>query len=400
MQKIIKLVWLIIFLAVTSSCNDTAKKGSLDDKKADLLKLQQDRAQLDDKITSLQKDIAKLDTSADPVQKPKLVAIVPVSMQEFKHYLQLQGSVDDKNVSYITPSGQPGQLKDLLVKQGDFVKKGQLVAKLDDAVAVQNVIAMKQQLGGVQSQLDLAKSIYDRQKNLWDQHIGTEVQLLTDKTNVEILENNLKTVQASVNTAEASANLTNVYSNVNGIVDEVTTHVGETFSGLPPAGYIKVVDQSNVKVTVIIPENYMDKVSKGSTVEVQVPDINKTFSSTITFLSETIGTSTRGLTAQIKVPEGLVLRPNQVAVVNILDYSTPSTVVINVNTLQTDESGKFVLVAVKEGDKLVARKRKVLVGQLSGDQIEVKGGLQPGEQLITEGYQSLYDGQSVTTTGV
>lgn len=399
MQKITKLSWLIIFLAVTSSCNNTAKKGSLEDKKADLQKLQQDRAQLDDKITALQKDIAKLDKSADPVQKPKLVALAPVTSQEFKHYLQLQGAVDDKNVSYITPAGQPGQLKELLVKQGDMVKKGQLVAKLDNSVALQSLNAMKQQLGGVQSQLDLAKSIYERQKNLWDQHIGTEVQLLTDKTNVDNLENQLKTVQANVSTAEATANLTNVYSNVNGVIDEVTTHVGETFSGLPPAGYIKVVDPSNVKVTVSIPENYMDKVSKGSLVEVQVPDINKTFSSSLSFLSQTIGTSTRGLTAQIKVPEGMVLRPNQVAVVNILDYSTPSTIVINVNTLQTDETGKFVLVAVKEGDKLVARKRKVVVGQLSGDQIEVKQGLQPGEQLITEGYQSLYDGQSVTTTG-
>ena len=44
------------------------------------------------------------------------------------------------------------------------------------------------------------------------------------------------------------------------------------------------------------------------------------------------------------------------------------------------------------------RKRKVMIGELYGDQIEIKQGLKEGDQLITEGYQSLYDGQLITTT--
>ena len=128
-----------------------------------------------------------------------------------------------------------------------------------------------------------------------------------------------------------------------------------------------------------------------------MPDINKTFNTAISFISESIGANSRGLTAEAKVPAGMPLRPNQITVVKLLDYSVPSTVVINVNTLQTDEEGKFVLVAAKEGDKLIARKRKIIPGELSGDQIEIKQGLQPGDQLITEGYQAIYDGQLITT---
>ena len=97
------------------------------------------------------------------------------------------------------------------------------------------------------------------------------------------------------------------------------------------------------------------------------------------------------------MPAGMNLRPNQVALVKILDYAAPKTTVINVNTLQNDEKGKFVLVASKEGDKLIARKRKVVIGELYGDQIEIKQGLKEGDQLITEGYQSIYDGQLITT---
>ena len=403
MQKIIRLSLLMMFLAVVSSCGNTSKKereGTLNDKKADLQKLKTEKGKLDEKISSLEKEIAKLDTSAGAQQKAKLVSIIPVAKQEFKHYLDLQGKVDDKNISYITPTGQGGQIKAIYVKQGDNVRKGQLILKLDDAVARQNVAMVKQQMGSIKAQLDLAKSIYERQKNLWDQHIGTEVQLLQDKTNVESLENQLKAIWANVIMVQEQANQSNVYSNVNGTVDEITAHVGETFNGNPAqGGYIKIVNKSDLKITVTVPENYAGKVSKGTPVVVQIPDVNKSFNSTISFISQSIGANSRGFTAETKVPAGIALRPNQIALVKILDYSVPSTVVINVNTLQTDEQGKFVLVASKEGDKLIARKRKVITGELSGDQIEIKQGLQNGDQLITEGYQSLYDGQLITTTG-
>lgn len=403
MKKIINTGLIILFMAIASSCGNIGKKeknGALGDKKVELQKLKTEKEKLDEKIIALEKDISKIDTGAAIEQKAKLVSLTPITKENFKHYLDLQGKVDAQNISYITPSGQPGQIKAIYVKQGDAVRKGQLVLKLDNSVALQNVIAIRQQMSSVKAQLDLAKSVYSRQKNLWDQHIGTEVQLLQAKTNTESLEGQLRSIQANVNMAQQQANLGNVYSDVNGTVDEVTAHIGETFNGNPlQGGYIKIVNKSDLKITVTVPENYADKVTKGTSVIVQIPDVNKTFNTTISFISQAIGTTNRGFTAETKVPAGFNLRPNQIALVKILDYSVPSTVAINVNTLQTDEQGKFVLVAAKEGDKLVARKHKVITGELSGDEIEIKQGLQDGDQLITEGYQSLYDGQLITTTG-
>jgi len=401
MKKIINLSLIVFFTAIVSSCGDSGKKKSesLSDKKAELQKLKTEKDNVDEKIMALQKDIAKQDTSAAVMAKPKLVALTPIKTEDFKHYLDLQGSVDAKNISYITPSGQPGQIKAIYVKQGDKVHKGQLILKLDDAIARENVNAVKQQLGSVEAQLGLAKSVYQRQSNLWAQHIGTEVQLLQAKTNVETLQNQLKAIQAQVATAQEQANQSNVYSNVNGTVDDITAHVGETFNGNPLAGgYIKIVNDTDLKITVTVPENYAGKVTKGTKVIVNMPDINKTFNSEISFISEAIGATTRGFTAEIKVPKGMDLRPNQIAQVNILDYTAPNSIAIPVNTLQTGENGKFVLVAAKEGDKMVAKKRDVVIGQLYGDKIEIKSGLQPGDQLITDGFQGLFDGQLITTT--
>ena len=91
------------------------------------------------------------------------------------------------------------------------------------------------------------------------------------------------------------------------------------------------------------------------------------------------------------------LRPNQIAMVKILDYSAPNSIAIPVNTLQTGENGKYVLLAAKEGNQLVTKKRDVTIGELYGDNIEIKSGLQPGDQLISDGFQGLFDGQPIIT---
>lgn len=385
--------------SLISSCvNSNNKESELKDKKAQLEKLKTQRESIDTKIAELQKQIGILDTGSTIAAKPKLVALQTVQKADFKHYLELQGSVDSKSVSYITPSGQPGQVKSIYVKQGDKVHKGQLVLKLDDAVASQNVAAIKQQLGSVEAQLALAKSVYERQQNLWDQHIGTEVQLLQAKTNVETLQNQLKAIEAQVKTAQEQANQSNVYSNVNGTIDDITVHVGETFNGNPlSGGYIKIVNETDLKITVTVPENYTGKISVGSPVIVTIPDINQTFNSTISFISQAIGNTTRGFTAEIKVPKGIDLRPNQIATVKILDYSAPNSIAIPLNTIQTGEDGKYVLLAAKNGSEMVAKKRNVTIGELYGDSIEVKQGLEPGDKVVTEGYQGLFDGEPIFT---
>jgi RND family efflux transporter MFP subunit len=399
MKKLLNISLIVFLSAIISSCGDTAaKKDSLADKKAQMEKLKAEKESLDEKIMALQKDIVKLDTGAALAAKPKLVALTTVTKGDFKHYLDLQGSVDAKNISYIAPAGQPGQIKAIYVKQGDKVHKGQLILRMDNSVAEQNVAAVKQQMGSVKAQLDLAKSVYDRQSNLWSQHIGTEVQLLQAKTNVESLQNQLKAIQAQVNAAQEQANQANVYSDVNGTVDDITAHVGETFSGNPlTGGYIKIVNNTELKITVTVPENYAGQVSKGSKVIVEIPDIDKTFNSEITFLSRTIGATTRGFTAEIRVPKGITLRPNQIALVKILDYTASNSIAIPLNTLQTGENGKYVLVAAKKDDQLIAAKKDVTIGQLYGDSIEIKQGLKAGDVLITRGYQDLFEGQPITT---
>jgi multidrug efflux pump subunit AcrA (membrane-fusion protein) len=153
-----------------------------------------------------------------------------------------------------------------------------------------------------------------------------------------------------------------------------------------------------LKVIADVPENYLSKISVGSNVEIILPEENnRVINAKVTVVVKVINPSGRTFQIEAKIPGNSNLKPNQLAKVRIKDYGNANAITIPINTLQNDEKGKFVMLAVKEKDKLVARKRQIVAGELNGDQLEVKSGLQNGDMLIVEGFQSLYDGQIITT---
>jgi membrane fusion protein, multidrug efflux system len=393
MQSWMKLSLIATFTILAIACGGDTRQKQLKEKKSKLESLKKEEAELAAKIDKLEDEIAKLDTARKP-DNAKLVVVDTLRPANFTHFIDLQGTVVSENISYVTPRGMGGQVRAIYVKEGDYVNKGKLLLKLDDAVIRQNVVAARQGMEATKTQLTLAKSLYQRQKNLWEQNIGTEVQVLQAKTAMEALEQNLKTQLENVKAAEEQLKTTMVYSEVSGVAEEVNIHVGETFTGSPMNG-IKIVNTGSLKVETEIPENYLSKVNKGTPVVVTVPDLNLTFNSTISLLSQTVGTVSRGFKAEIKLPANKSLKPNMIVMVRIQDYKAGDALTVPVNVLQTDETGKFVMVSVREGEKLVARKRDVVIGELYRDQLEVKSGLQPGDVIVTEGFQNLYDGQVI-----
>jgi RND family efflux transporter MFP subunit len=312
-----------------------------------------------------------------------MIRLPTISTQNFFHYIDFQGKIATENIYYIAPRGQGGQVRAVYVKMGDVVKKGQLILKLEDAVMLQN---LKQ----LEVDLAFAKDLYQRQQNLWDQKIGTEVQLITAKNNVDKLEKQIAVLKEQWNQ-------TSVYSEAAGIVETVNIHAGEMFGG-GVSGTNYMVNPDNLKAVVEVPENYLTSVRKGTAVLVEVPDINKQFESSISLVSQLISNNSRAFNAEAKLPSYRDLKPNQVALVKIQDYAATNAIVVPMTTLQTDETGKFVYVSVKENGKMVARKKNVTVGAVYGEKIEIRSGLQSGDQLITGGFQELYDGQAITTS--
>jgi membrane fusion protein, multidrug efflux system len=382
MKKTFPFIVISLSMLLASCGSGTVEKNnSLESKKAQLKDLKDQQNKLNKEIINLEAEIIKSDPSAATVEKAKLVTLTPVTPTSFTHYIDLQGNVDAQNTSNIAPRGNAGVARAVYIKKGDPVKKGQLLLKLDDAV-------QRQQLVNAQTQLVYSKDLYQRRKNLWDQKIGTEVDLITAKNNVDQAENQIKILQEQFD-------FTNVYADISGVVDDITIKVGETFSG---SNQLRLVNTDNLKVVVQVPEVYQERVRVGTPVKIDFPELNhKVINGQVRVTGKVINTGSRTFYVEIKIPNDKDIRANQIAVVKLQDYTAKNVLTIPVNTLQTDEKGKYVLLGVNENGKTVTRKKSVTIGQLYNDRIEVKSGLQTGDQLITDGFQGLYDGQVITT---
>jgi membrane fusion protein (multidrug efflux system) len=372
---------LIIILALMSCGSEPEQTTGIDAKLKELETLKTEMAALSAKIKTTEDEIIKMDPSRGI--KPKLVSTATLTPEGFNHYIDLQGVVSSKNISYVAPrNGMGGYVKQLYIKAGQNVKKGQLIMKLDDQVLRQSIESVKTQLG-------LAKNIYDRTKNLWDQNIGTEVQLLTAKNNVEALENQIKTQEEQLKTFL-------VYADQNGVADIVNIRVGELFTGMGATGpQIQIVNNANLSINIEIPENYTGIIKQGAKVVVEIPAISKTFETRIDRIAQSINAASRGFTAECSIPNSAGLKPNMSAYTKILNHSNSKAMVIPVNIIQTDEKGKYIYAMQEKDGKKIAVKKPVTIGQLYDDNIEILSGLVSGDQIITQGHQNLYEGQFI-----
>lgn len=399
MQKILNITMAAAVVLLLTACGSSTKeKAEIGDLKAKLEKLKKEKSGLDLQIRQVEEQLAKADPSS--VQVQKLVSVDTIRVQDFTHFIELQGKIDADNVAYVSPAGMGGVIKAVYVQAGSRVSKGQTLLKLDDALARQGVVAAQQQADVLKARLSQAQTVYERYQNLWKQNIGTEINVINAKAEVDALQSQLKAAEAQVRSAQEQLSQTNVTAQISGVIDQINVKVGEFFSPQtaadPRVGQIKIVNNSSIKMVTAVPENYSARIRKGDVVEVVVPESGKpAYQSTINVVGAAVDPTTRSFTVEAKLPSDPILKPNQLATMKIRDYEAKAAVTVPVNVVQTDEKGKYVYVAEKSGNKIVARKKVVVAGEAYNGLMEIKSGLSGGDIIITEGYQTVYDGQAV-----
>ncbi len=311
----------------------------------------------------------------------KLVVYQQIKPAAFKHFVEVQAKVDGDESVTVSPRSA-GTVYDIQVKVGDKVGKGQVLALLDDQI-------VRQSQAEVQTQYDFAKNIFEKQKNLWDQKIGSEVQFLTAKNNMESLEKRLGAVNEQLE-------MTRIKSPVNGTVDNVAIKIGQSLMPGMPA--FNVVNLSSLKVKGEVGESFAGKIRKGDEVTLYFPDLGKEISSKVGFASRTINQLNR--TFNVEVPltgstDGI--SPNMIVIMKIVDYTVDSVFVLPVDILQRSGEGYYAMVAVTEGGKLIAKRKMVTTGKIYNGQAEILSGIAESDQVIVSGYRDLNEGQELRT---
>jgi len=207
------------------------KKEFLKNKKAELRQLTQLIEKTEGEIDALIPDDQKART---------LVTTTPVPLKNFERYVEIQAAVEaDDMVAASSETG--GRILSMNFKEGDNIRKGQLVAKID-------LEQIDKQVAELETAMTLAKDVFGRQERLWKQNIGSELQYLEAKNTVERLEKSLETIEFQKTKA-------NVYAPISGVVEMVTLKQGEMASpGMP---ILQILNTNKVKVVADIPETYL-----------------------------------------------------------------------------------------------------------------------------------------------
>jgi len=349
------------------------------DKQNELARLEAQQEAISTRIEKLKAELAQ-EANGSFQEELAYVRGMEVRPGVFQHFIQAQGAVESDN-NILIPAQSNGVVEKIHVRQGDRVNRGQLLAELDGSV-------LESSIDEVTHTLELLTTIYERQTRLWEKNIGSEIEYLQAKNNKENMEKKLETLKEQYE-------LTKIYAPISGTVDNVLIKEGEMAAA--GRGTIRIVQLSQLKITVSLSENYISRISLNDPVKVLIPVIGKEMELKIDAVSQVIDPNNRTFQIEIRIPpREKNLKPNMLSVVTINDYTNPDALTVPQNVIQDTGDDQFLFVAEKRDGGWIARRRTVTLGESYADRVEIQDGLSAGDFVITFGFQTLADGQPVS----
>lgn len=274
-----------------------------------------------------------------------------------------------------------GQIKDVLVSRGQMVRQGQVLARLNTQVIENNISELK-------TSLALAETVYERQKRLWAQQIGSEIQYLEARNNLEALQLRLKTLQAQMDMSVMKAPFP-------GIVDDIFLKTGEL--AMPGVRVMHLVNLDRLYVNADVSEAFSGRVRPGSMVSLRFPAFPGTeMNVPVSRVGNTIHPENRTFQVQLIIsnPENRY-KPNMMASVGIVTKSETDAISIPSILIRQDIQGHFVFVAEQVNGDFIARKTYIERGPDGEGKTLITSGLNAGDQLIVRGQNQVNDGSLI-----
>lgn len=316
-------------------------------------------------------------------EKRVLVSSITATPQQFDHTIELQANVKTRKDLELYPE-IGGRLIQFYTKEGQRVKKGTLLAILDDS-------GMQDQLEQLELQMELAKTGFERTKRLWDQKIGSEMMFLEAKTRYNALQKQV--AQMGDQLAK-----TKIYAPFDGIIDEIIAKEGATLApGM--SAVLRIVNLNEMYVEADVPESYLSQIIKGSKANVYIPVLDKSQATEIRQTGNFIQASNRTfrIEAPLDNPSGLI-KPNLNAKISIIDYSNEKALLLPQRVIRENAEGKpyiFVLTQPDQENGFVAEQRFIRRGKAKAQWIEIIEGLNSGDLVVDDGASILSPNQKV-----
>ncbi len=383
-----KYIYSLILVSILLSSCGNDKKKSVEDIMAtnDLELIRKKKTELDISVQEISTQLKQLESKIkvlDPQEKIPLITTFTAKEAVFDHFVELQGNVSTKqNVVIIAEYG--GVLKQVYVKEGQQVNKGQILAKIDDG-------GLSQQLAQLKIQSDLAKTTFERQERLWDQKIGSEIQFLQAKATYESQLQATKQLQQQVGK-------TVVRAPFSGTIDDVITDQGNVVAP-GQSQLFRIVNLDDMYIETDVPERYVSDITKGKEVKVDFPVLGKKLEAKVRQAGNFINPANRTFKIEVAIPNKAMsaIKPNLTAKLNINDYTNEKAILIPQSIISENAQGQqYVYTITDKVENRAKVKREIIeTGRTQGDYVEVLSGIQNGEEIIDEGARSVKNDQEV-----
>ena len=273
-----------------------------------------------------------------------------------------------------------GLLEELAAEEGDLVRQGQVMIRLNKDELSLNLRQAEQAFADASTNYDRIKTLYERSMVSQSEYDTAHLRLDNAKISLE---------EAQLNLAYAD-----VTAPIAGVVTQRLVEVGDLVRGNQEV--FVVADLHPLLVKIFAPEQRMYQLHPGQEATIAVEALPDTsFSGRIRMISPEVDPASGTVKVTLEVASAGVLKPGMFATVRIITEQRPQTLIVPKKALilETDEDDVFLI----EADKV--RRVSVELGFVEGDQVEIVSGLKEGDQVVTIGHEGLKDGAAVRLAG-
>lgn len=369
-KKIIYTASFMLMMLLITSCGGSGdKKEQLADYKKQLTEIQKE-------IAALEKAIENEDGATNNTVNVNTEVVRP---QTYNHYIEVTGKVEADQNTMVSAEG-PGKITRIVVTEGDRVRRGQVLAYLNND-------AIESQIAQVKAGLQLATTTFERREKLWNQQIGSEIEYLQAKANKESQVQSLKAL-------EAQMNMMTVKSQIDGVVDEVFQKNGEIAG--PGVPFARVVNVDNIYVAAEVGERFVGTINENDPTTVYIPALDSTIEASIFRSSTVINDVSRTFRVRINLKNpGHTIKPNLISVVKLKVYTADSLLIVPSILVKQDFEGDFLFVTEQRDGKTYAKKTYVKSIFNTDNKTIISEGLKDGDTIITQGYNQIVNGTEI-----
>jgi len=323
--------------------------------------------------------------SLDPNENLPLITAISLSSEKFNHFIEFQASIKTRKNVLLYPEFN-GILKKIYVREGQKVKKGMLLAHIDDA-------GLRSQLEQLEIQTALSKTKLERIQRLWDQKIGAEINMLEAKT---MYESKLKSIAQLKKQIEK----TEIRAPFSGIIDEITANAGTNLMpGQTPV--IRIVNLDEMYTEANVPERYLKSIKIGTEAIIEIPMLGREYRSTIRQTGSFINPNNRSFRVEAPlVNSDNLTKPNLTSKLKILDYSNQEAILIPLRIIKENAKSESYVYRLKSDQKegvYLTEQVFLKLGKKTQDRVEVLEGLNAGDLIVDEGASIVENNQRVKT---